>query len=126
METQAALETTATSFDAQLINDAISSLNGASGSKIAMVAVIINLVTTMLRNMDKIMFLKVLGVNKLIKKINPEIMALVITGLTVVTMVLTNSDQPIGNVISEAVFASLSAIGIHESSKPLKKKMKIK
>ncbi len=99
--------------------------DGASGSTIATIAVAVNLVVTLIRNSGKIMFLKLLGLDKAIAKIPVAWLGLSITTLTTVATTLTSvaMGKDWGQALVEGLMAAMMAIGIHENVKPIKGKL---
>jgi hypothetical protein len=125
----AATAATAPTFaDAEVIGQIIEMSKGAKGSAVAIIAVIVNVLVTLLRNADKLILFKLTKVDVLINKIPKDVFPIVVTGLATVGSILVGiaGGGDIGSALVNGLAGGLSAIGINEAIKPIKKKANLK
>lgn len=127
MEPVSTAVTAATSLDVEIIKTIIEAVSSTNGTTIATLAVVVNIIVTIIRNSSRLTIMKVLGLDKLIAKIPPQYIPLIILVLSSVGSAASAiaSGSSVGDAILNATLVSLSAVGIHETTKPVAK-MKVK
>jgi hypothetical protein len=106
------------------IAESVQGLIGASSAPtVLLLAAAINVVVAVLRNIDKIPVLKLLGIQGLVGKLPPEYIPAVLAGLTTAASVLMalSRGTAILPAVIEGLLASTGAVGINEVLKPGKK-----